>query len=231
MGYSIDPISANCYPGTSVLINKFDIRDEAKLNSVESVLTAARTAQWLNAPLSDSFDFLHYKAIHRFLFADLYDWAGEVRTVNISKQGTVFCPAEGIEAQAERIFARLKKERFFQNFPHEVFVDEIVDFYCVTNELHPFREGNGRSMRIWLDCILKKELGKVIDWSLIDKEDYLLAMERSPIRDVEIKVLLKSALTDRVDDREVYMKGIDASYHYEGYNVYRTETVRSEIRR
>ena len=144
MGYSIDPISANCYPDTTVLINKFDIRDEDKLNEVESVLASARFAEWLNAPKADSFDFEHYKAIHHFLFSDLYDWAGQVRTVNISKKGTRFTLAENIERKSELIFQRLKDCNYFKGLKHDEFVDEIVDFYCVTNELHPFREGNGR---------------------------------------------------------------------------------------
>ena len=143
MGYNIDPISANCYPGTTLLINKFDIQDEEKLNEIESVLSSARYAEWLSAPQSTVFDFNHYKAIHRFLFSDLYDWAGEVRTVNISKKGTQFTPAENIERQAELIFKRLKKFNYFKDLPHSEFVEEIVDFYCITNALHPFREKHG----------------------------------------------------------------------------------------
>lgn len=129
MGYNIDPISANCYSGTTVLINKFDIREERKLNEVEGVLTSARYAEWLNAPKAETFDFDHYKAIHRFLFSDLYDWAGEVRTVNISKKGTQFAPVEQIESQAALIFERLKTRDSFKGLSHDEFVDEIVDFY------------------------------------------------------------------------------------------------------
>ena len=147
MGYSIDPISANCYSGTTVLINKFDIREEEKLNEVEGVLTSARYAEWLRAPKVETFGFDHYKAIHRFLFSDLYDWAGEVRTVNISKKGTQFAPVEQIESQAALIFERLKTRDSFKGLSHDEFVDEIVDFYCMTNFLHLFREGNGRTQR------------------------------------------------------------------------------------
>ena len=140
MGYSIDPISANCYPGTTILINKFDIRDEEKLSEIESVISSARYAEWLNAPQATTFDFDHYKAIHRFVFSDLYEWAGEVRTVNISKKGTQFTPAENIESQAQLIFERLRCCNYFKDLPHDEFVEEIVDFYCVTNALHLFSE-------------------------------------------------------------------------------------------
>ena len=155
MGYSIDPISANCYSGTTVLINKFDIREEGKLNEVEGVLTSARYAEWLRAPKAKTFDFDHYKAIHRFLFSDLYDWAGEVRTVNISKKGTQFAPVEQIESQAMQIFEQLKTQNFFKGLSRNEFVDEIVDFYCVTNFLHPFREGNGRTQRVFLTQLIR----------------------------------------------------------------------------
>ena len=155
MGYSIDPISDHCYPGTSILINKFDIRDEGKLNEVESVVVSARYAEWLNVPKETSFDFEHYKAIHHFLFSDLYDWAGQVRTVNISKKGTRFTLAENIEYQAELVFKRLKDCNYFKGLPHNELVEEIVDFYCVTNELHPFREGNGRTQRAFLTQLIR----------------------------------------------------------------------------
>lgn len=154
MGYSIDPISANCYPGTTILINKFDIQNEEKLNEIESVVSSARYAEWLNAPRATAFDFDHYKAIHCFLFSDLYEWAGKVRTVNISKKGTLFTPAENIECQAELIFKRLQDRRCFKNLSHDEFVAEIVDFYCVTNTLHPFREGNGRTQRAFLTQLI-----------------------------------------------------------------------------
>ena len=222
MAYSIDPIQANCYPGTTVLVNKLHIHDEAALQEAEALATYVNASKLEQCPLEGVFDFAHYKAIHQFLFSDLYDWAGQIRTVNISKKGTDFCPAGEIEPQAKLIFDRLKEQNYFKGLPHDAFVEEITDFYCTTNYLHPFREGNGRSMRIWLDLMLKNGIGQVVDWSKVDKEDYLLAMERSPIKDVEIKVLLKPALTDDVNSREVFMKGIDHSYYYEGYATFMT---------
>ena len=178
MGYSIDPISDNCYPGTSVLINKFDIRDEAKLNEVESVVVSARNAEWLNEPEAFTFDFFHYKAIHHFLFSDLYDWAGQVRTVNISKKGTRFTLAESIERQAELIFKRLKDCNYFKGLQHDEFIDEIVDFYCVTNELHPFREGNGRTQRAFLTQLIRNA-GYDINFADMDTELLMIATIQS----------------------------------------------------
>lgn len=178
MAYSLDPISSNCYPGTTVLINKFDIRDEGKLNEVESVLSSARNAEWLIAPKADAFDFDHYKAIHRFLFSDLYDWAGEVRTVNISKKGTQFCPAEDIEHQAERIFKRLRERNYFKGLSHDEFVDEIVDFYCATNALHPFREGNGRTQRAFLTQLVRSA-GYDINFADMDADLLMIATIQS----------------------------------------------------
>lgn len=174
MGYSIDPISANCYPGTTVLINKFDIRDEEKLNEVESVLSSARFAEWVNAPKAGSFDFEHYKAIHHFLFSDLYDWAGQIRTVNISKKGTNFTSAENIEAQAALVFKRLKNYNYFKVLDHSEFVDEIVDFYCVTNAMHLFREGNGRTQIVFLAQLIRNA-GYDINFANIDTELLMIA--------------------------------------------------------
>ena len=151
-------------------------------------------------------------AIHKYLFVDIYDFAGKLRTVNIAKGNFRFVPLMYLQATLENI----------DKMPQFTF-DEIVEKYVEMNIAHPFREGNGRSTRIWLDHILKNEIGKVVDWSKVDKEDYLLAMERSPIKDVEIKVLLKGALTDEINSREVYMKGIDHSYYYEGYTTFKTE--------
>ena len=151
-------------------------------------------------------------AIHKYLFVDIYDFAGKLRTVNIAKGNFRFVPLMYLQATLENI----------DKMPQSNF-DEIVEKYVEMNIAHPFREGNGRSTRIWLDHILKNEIGKVVDWSKVDKEDYLLAMERSPIKDVEIKHLLKAALTDEVDSRDVYMKGIDHSYYYEGYTTFKTE--------
>lgn len=151
-------------------------------------------------------------AIHKYLFEDIYDFAGELRTVNISKGNFRFAPLMYLQAALENI----------DKMPQSNF-DEIIEKYVEMNIAHPFREGNGRSTRIWLNHILKNEIVKVVDWSKVDKEDYLLAMERSPIKDVEIKVLLKGALTDEINSREVYMKGIDHSYYYEGYTTFKTE--------
>lgn len=152
------------------------------------------------------------KEIHKYLFDEIYDFAGELRTVNISKGSFRFAPLMCLEAALANI----------DKMPQSTF-DEIVEKYVETNIAHPFREGNGRSTRIWLDLIFKTELHKVVDWSKVDKEDYLLAMERSPIKDIEIKHILKAALTDDIDSREVYMKGIDHSYYYEGYTTFKTE--------
>lgn len=174
MSYSIDPISANCYPGTSILINKFDIRDEQKLNEVESVLVSARNTEWINVPGQSSFDFEHYKEIHRYLFSDLYDWAGQIRAIDISKKGTLFCPAERIETQAALIFGRLAERNYFKRLPHEEFIDEIVDFYCASNYLHPFREGNGRTQRAFLTQLVRNA-GYDINWADMDGDLLMIA--------------------------------------------------------
>ena len=178
MGYSIDLISDNCYPATSVLINKFDIRDEAKLNEVESVLVSVRNAEWLNEPEVSTFNSEHYKSIHHFLFSDLYDWAGQVRTVNISKKGTRFTLAENIDRQAELIFQRLKDCNYFKGLPYSEFVEEIVDFYCVTNELHPFREGNGRTQRAFLTQLIRNA-GYDINFADMDTDMLMIATIQS----------------------------------------------------
>ncbi len=151
-------------------------------------------------------------AIHKALFEEIYDFAGRIRTVNIAKGNFRFAPVMYLEAALVNIDA----------MPQTTF-DEIIEKYVEMNIAHPFREGNGRATRMWLDCILKKELGRVIDWSAVDKEDYLLAMERSPIKDIEIKHILKAALTDKINDREMFMKGIDHSYYYEDYTTFKTE--------
>ena len=156
--------------------------------------------------------FASLKAIHKYLFDDIYDFAGELRTVNLAKGNFRFAPLMYLEAALANI----------EKMPQDTF-DEIIEKYVEMNVAHPFREGNGRSMRIWLDLMLKNRIAQVVDWSKVDKEDYLLAMERSPIKDVEIKVLLKAALTDDVNSREVFMKGIDHSYYYEGYTTFRAE--------
>lgn len=163
----------------------------------------------LNALPTGRFSTL--QAIHKYLFEDIYDFAGKLRTVNLAKGSFRFAPLMHLQAALENI----------NKMPQSAF-DEIIEKYVEMNITHPFREGNGCSTRIWLDHILKAEIGKVVDWSKVDKEDYLLAMERSPIKDVEIRVLLKAALTDEVDSREVYVDGIDQSYYYEGFTAFRT---------
>ena len=156
--------------------------------------------------------FTTLQTIHKYLFEDIYDFAGKLRTVNLAKGNFRFAPLMYLEAALANI----------EKMPQDTF-DEIIEKYVEMNVAHPFREGNGRSMRIWLDLMLKNRIAQVVDWSKVDKEDYLLAMERSPIKDVEIKVLLKAALTDDVNSREVFMKGIDHSYYYEGYTTFKTE--------
>ena len=195
-----------------MLENKLGIVNEVELAREEERLTKLRAREIFETRLLDSFEtgtFAGLRAIHRHLFQDVYDFAGQMRTVNIAKGNFRFAPVMYLSAALEAI----------EKMPQGTF-DEIIEKYVEMNVAHPFREGNGRSTRIWLDVILKKELGCVIDWSCVGKEDYLFAMERSPVRDTEIKALLKSALTDAIDDRQVYMKGIDASYRYEGYSVY-----------
>ncbi len=195
------------------LENKLNITDSAELAREEERISKKKAVELFDSKLIDTFEvgtFAGLVAIHKYLFEDIYDFAGKMRTVNIAKGSFRFAPMMYLEAALANI----------DKMPQSTF-DEIVEKYVEMNVAHPFREGNGRSTRIWLDCIFKKELGKVIDWSKVDKEDYLLAMERSPIKDVEIKVLLKAALTAQIDNRTVYMKGIDASYYYEGYTTFK----------
>lgn len=192
--------------------NKLGIANDVELDREEERLSKLCALELFENGLLASFEVGNFKglcAIHRYLFQDVYDFTGEVRTVNIAKGNLRFAPVMYLDAALAAI----------DEMPQSTF-DQIVEKYVEMNIAHPFREGNGRSTRIWLDCILRKELGAVVDWSLVDREDYLLAMERSPIRDTEIKTLLKAALTDKVNDRQVYMKGIDASYRYEGYATY-----------
>jgi len=200
------------------LENKLGITDSTELARVEERLSKARALELFEKGLPNTFEvgtFRGLSQIHKYLFEEIYDFAGQVRTVNIAKGNFRFAPVMYLSAALEHI----------SQMPQSTF-DEIIEKYVEMNVAHPFREGNGRSTRLWLDAILKKELRQVIDWSRVDKEDYLLAMERSPVKDVEIKTLLKAALTDQIDDREVYMKGVDASYHYEGYNVYKTADIK-----
>ena len=198
-----------------VLQNKLGLTDEAALARAEEKISKTKALALYDTGLLDTFPvgtFEGLAKIHGYLFGDVYEFAGQMRTVNIAKGNFRFAPVMYLRAALDSIDA----------MPQSTF-DEIIEKYVEMNVAHPFREGNGRSTRIWLDAILKKELHQVIDWSKVDKEDYLLAMERSPIKDLEIKALLRAALTDQINDREVYMKGIDASYHYEGYHVFKTE--------
>ena len=197
------------------LENKLGITSSPELAEAEERISKKKAIELFENGTLDELEagkFASLKAIHQYLFDDIYTFAGEVRKVNIAKGNFRFAPIMYLEAALDNI----------DKMPQSTF-DEIIEKYVEMNIAHPFREGNGRSTRIWLDCILKKEIGMVIDWSQVDKEDYLLAMERSPIKDIEIKHILKNALTDKVNDREVYMKGIDHSYYYEGYTTFKTE--------
>lgn len=197
------------------LENKLGITSSAELATQEERLSKKRALELFESGMLDKLEadtFKTLQTIHKQLFMDIYDFAGKVRSVNIAKGGFRFVPAMYLLDALKQI----------ERMPQSTF-DEIIEKYVEMNVAHPFREGNGRSTRIWLDLILKKELQLVIDWSKVNKEDYLSAMERSPIKDLEIKFLLKNALTEHIDDREVYMKGIDASYMYEGYEEFKTK--------
>lgn len=197
------------------LENKLGLTSSADLAREEERISKKKALELFEKDILDNLPagkFLTLQAIHKYLFEDIYDFAGELRTVNIAKGNFRFAPLMYLQAALENI----------DKMPQANF-DEIVEKYVEMNIAHPFREGNGRSTRIWLDHILKNEISKVVDWSKVDKEDYLLVMERSPIKDVEIKVLLKGALTDEINSREVYTKGIDHSYYYEGYTTFKTE--------
>ena len=197
------------------LENKLGLTSSADLAREEERISKKKAVELFETGLPDTLPagkFVTLQAIHKCLFEDIYDFAGELRTVNMAKGNFRFAPLMYLQSALENI----------DKMPQSNF-DEIVEKYVEMNIAHPFREGNGRSTRIWLDHILKNEIGKVVDWSKVDKEDYLLAMERSPIKDVEIKVLLKGALTDEINSREVYMKGIDHSYYYEGYTTFKAE--------
>lgn len=197
------------------LENKLGITDSAQLAREEEKISKAKAKELFESGILDSLHpgtYVTLARIHEFLFDEIYDFAGKMRTVNIAKENFRFAPLMYLRVSLENI----------DKMPQSSY-DEIIVKYVEMNIAHPFREGNGRSMRIWLDLILKKELHQVIDWSKVDKEDYLLAMERSPIRDIEIKHVLKQALTDEINSREIYMKGIDTSYYYEGYVAYKTE--------
>ena len=202
------------------LENKLGIKDSAELAREEERISKKKALElfetgYLDGLEAGTFDTL--SKIHKYLFDEIYDFAGKIRMVNLAKGNFRFAPVIYLEEALKSI----------DKMPQSDF-DEIVEKYVEMNIAHPSREGNGRSTRIWLDLMFKKEIKKVVDWSRIDREDYLLAMERSPIRDIEIKHILKGALTDEINDREVYMKGIDRSYYYEGYAVFKTEDLNNK---
>ena len=198
------------------LQNKLGLTDELELAREEERISKQKALALYDTGLLNTFPvgtFAGLAMIHKYLFEDIYEFAGQMRTVNIAKGNFRFAPVMYLHPALESI----------DQMPQSTF-DEIIEKYVEMNVAHPFREGNGRSTRIWLDSILKKELHQVVDWSRVDKSDYLMAMERSPVKDLEIKVLLHKALTEQINDRQVYMKGIDASYHYEGYPAQRCAT-------
>lgn len=193
------------------------ITNSSKLAEEEEKITKKKALELFDKKIIENFEIGTFKGlqeIHKYLFQDIYYFAGKIRDENISKGNFRFAPVMYLKEALKNI----------DKMPQKTF-DEIIEKYVEMNIAHPFREGNGRSTRIWLDRIFIKELGKIVDWSKIDKNDYLLAMERSPIKDIEIKILLKEALTDKINDRTIYMKGIDASYYYEGYNTYTLEEI------
>lgn len=197
------------------LENKLGITDSAELAKKEEEISKTKAVALYESSIMEESEigkFSSLAKIHKFLFDEIYDFAGKTRTVNMAKGNFRFASVIYLEAALKNI----------DNMPQSTY-DEIIEKYVEMNIAHPFREGNGRSTRIWLDLILKKELKLVVDWSKVDKEDYFLAMERSPVKDVEIKILLKNALTDQIDNRDIYMKGIDASYYYEGYHTYKSK--------
>ena len=198
-----------------VLENKLGITSSAELAREEERISKKKAVELFESGTLDKLEpgkFASLQAIHKALFEDIYDFAGQLRTVNLAKGNFRFAPLIYLEAALANI----------DKMPQSTY-DEIIEKYVEMNVAHPFREGNGRSTRIWLDLMLKSGIGQVVDWSRVDKEDYLLAMERSPIKDVEIKVLLKDTLTSDLNSREVFMKGIDHSYYYEGYTTFKAE--------
>lgn len=202
------------------LPNKLGLNDEVELARAEERISKAKAYQMFVNGMLDSLPAGSWHSlveIHSYLFSDIYDFAGLIRTVNMVKGSFRFVPVMYLESALEKVTV----------MPQSTF-DQIIEKYVEMNIAHPFREGNGRSTRIWLDLMLKKELKLVVDWSRVDKNDYLLAMERSPVKDIEIKVLLKQALTDKINDCNLYMKGIDASYFYEGYLLYKTADLGGE---
>ncbi len=202
------------------LENRLNISNDVEVARAEERLSKTKAKKLFKSGFLDKLNagsFQAFADIYHYLFAEIYDFTGKTRTVNISKGNFRFAPIMYLEVSLKNIEAMAQSS-----------FDEIIEKYVEMNIAHPFSEGNGRCTRIWLDLILKKELRQVVDWSCVDKNDYLLAMERSSIRDIEIKILLKEALTDKIDDSTIYMKGIDVSYHYEGYILYKTENLEDE---
>lgn len=202
------------------LENKLGLTNAVELALEEERISKTRAAEMFENGLLESLrpgSFEALRKIHEHLFSDIYDFAGQIRTVNLAKGNFRFAPVMYLRQAIQEI----------EKMPQDTY-DHIIEKYVEMNIAHPFREGNGRSTRLWLDLILKNELGLVVDWSKVDKSDYLMAMERSPVKDLEIKALLKEALTDRIYDRQVYMKGLDASYKYEGYEAYKTDDLSRE---
>lgn len=200
------------------LENKLGITDSVELARLEEKISKKKAIELFESGYLESLEagkFISLATIHKYLFEEIYDFAGTVRDVNLAKGNFRFAPVMYLKNALEHI----------DSMPQSTY-EEIVEKYVEMNIAHPFRKGNGRSMRIWFDLMLKKELNLVVDWSKVDKNDYLLAMERSPIRDIEIKYILKEALTEKINDREIYMKGIDTSYYYEGYIVYKAEELK-----
>ncbi len=198
-----------------MLENKLGITDSLELAKAEERISKKKAVELFEKGILDKLEagrIAALQAIHKHLFEDIYDFAGKIRDVNIAKGTFRFAPVMYLEAALANI----------DKMPQSTF-DEIIEKYVEMNIAHPFREGNGRATRIWLDCILRKEIGRVVDWSQVDKEDYLLAIERSPIKDIEIKHILQAALTDKIDDREVFMKGVDHSYYYEDYTTFKAD--------
>lgn len=203
-----------------LLENKLGITNSVELALEEERISKTRAAEMFENGLLESLQpgsFEALRKIHEYLFSDIYDFAGQIRTVNLAKGNFRFAPVMYLRQAIQEI----------EKMPQDTY-DHIIEKYVEMNIAHPFREGNGRSTRLWLDLILKNELGLVVDWSKVDKSDYLMAMERSPVKDLEIKALLKEALTDRIYDRQVYMKGLDASYRYEGYEAYKADDLSRE---
>lgn len=197
MGYSIDPVTADCYEGTACLINKFGIKDDKQLSLVEGQITFAKGSELERNPIKGSFDFKHYKSIHKYLFDEIYDWAGKIRSVDMSKKGTSFAKADGIEQLANACFARLKTENYFKGQEFNEFVSNIVDFYCVTNMLHPFREGNGRTQRIFISQLIRFA-GYDINFSSINVDDLMSAtVQAANGVDVYLKEIFANAITSK----------------------------------